>query len=104
MAQVSFRIDDTLKSEADALFGNMGMNLSTAITIFIRQSIDRRALPFEVRACSNPLAAPNRIRAAIEDYANGKKNYHIHELPPLAEAAPASRRPSRSRCHAKGVV
>jgi len=29
MAQVSFRIDDTLKSEADTLFGNMGMNLST---------------------------------------------------------------------------
>jgi len=104
MAQVSFRIDDTLKSEADTLFGNMGMNLSTAITIFIRQSIDRRALPFEVRACVHPLAAPDRIRAAIEDYANGKKNYHIHELPPLTEDSPKTRRATRSRRHAKGLV
>ncbi|MGN0845352.1 MAG: type II toxin-antitoxin system RelB/DinJ family antitoxin [Kiritimatiellia bacterium] len=104
MAQVSFRIDDTLKSEAETLFNNMGMNLSTAITIFLRQSIDRRALPFEVRACANPLAAPDRILAAMEDYANGKKNYHVHELPPLTEDVPKNRRSPRSRRHAKGLV
>ena len=41
MAQVSFRIDDNLKSHAESIFNSMGMNLSTAITIFIRQTIDR---------------------------------------------------------------
>ena len=50
MAQVSFRIDDNLKSHAESIFNSMGMNLSTAITIFIRQTIDRQALPFDVRA------------------------------------------------------
>jgi len=103
MAQASSRIDDRLKSEADDIFNGMGMNLSTAITIFIRQTIDRRALPFEVRACSNPLADPSRILAATQDYANGKKNYHVRELPPLTAEKPISR-PHRIRRHAKAVV
>ena len=103
MAQVSFRIDDNLKSHAESIFNGMGMNLSTAITIFIRQTIDRQALPFEVRACANPLADPARIRAAVEDYRNGKRNYHLHELPPLAETT-APHRKHRSRRHAKAAV
>ena len=103
MAQVSFRIDDRLKAEAESIFTGMGMNLSTAITVFIRQTIDRRALPFEVRACSNPLTDPARILAAARDYDNGRKNYSVHQLPPL-EADAAPRRPKRSRRHAKAVV
>ena len=94
MAQVSFRIDDNLKSHAESIFNSMGMNLSTAITIFIRQTIDRQALPFDVRACTNPLADPARIR---------KRNYHLHELPPLTET-PAPRHAHRSLRHAKAVV
>ena len=98
MAQVSFRIDDNLKSHAESIFNSMGMNLSTAITIFIRQTIDRQALPFDVRACTNPLADPARIRAAAEDYRNGKRNYHLHELPPLTETVmPPSGSPNPSR-------
>ena len=98
MAQVSFRIDDNLKSHAESIFNSMGMNLSTAITIFIRQTIDRQALPFDVRPCTNPLADPARIRAAAEDYRNGKRNYHLHELPPLTETVmPPSGSPNPSR-------
>lgn len=104
MAQVSFRIDDQLKAQADCIFNGMGMNLSTAITIFIRQAIDRQALPFEVRACTNPLANPQRIVAAAKDYANGKKNYHFRELPPLEDAKFDKRRARRGGRHAKALV
>ena len=38
---------------------------------------------FEVHTCANPFADPARIRATAEDYRNGKRNYHLHELPPL---------------------
>lgn len=103
MAQVSFRIDDRVKAEADTIFSGMGMTLSTAITIFIKQTIDRQALPFEVRACKNPLADPERILSAAKDYDNGKKNYALHELPPLDEK-PVVRRSPRGRRHAKAVV
>ena len=49
MTQVNFRIDNDVKREADELFGNLGLSLSAAITIFIKQSISHRGLPFAVR-------------------------------------------------------
>ena len=48
MSQVSFRIDDQLKTDGERLFKSMGMNMSVAITIFIQQSLQRGKLPFEV--------------------------------------------------------
>ena len=57
MAQVNFRIDDDVKQDADALFDRLGMTLSTAITVFLRQSIARRGLPFEVT--EDPFCSPS---------------------------------------------
>lgn len=48
MAQVNFRIDDKVKQEADALFDNLGVSLSAAITIFIKRSISLRGFPFPI--------------------------------------------------------
>ena len=48
MAQVNFRIDNDVKREADELFDNLGLSLSAAITIFIKQAISHRGLPFAV--------------------------------------------------------
>ena len=36
---VSFRMDTELKAQAEALFSELGMNLSTAFNIFVRQSL-----------------------------------------------------------------
>ncbi len=104
MAQVSFRIDDTLKKEADVVFHDMGMNMSTAITIFIQQTINRQAIPFEVRSSRSTLSEPSRILASAQDYENGRRGYHFHELPDIAEGKPVSTRPTRRCRHAKAVV
>jgi len=48
MAQVNFRIDDGVKADAEVLFARLGLNLTTAIGIFIRQAVQCRGLPFEV--------------------------------------------------------
>ena len=104
MAQVSFRIDDTLKEEADVVFHDMGMNMSTAITIFIRQTINRQAIPFEVRSSRNALSDSSRILASAQDYENGRKGYRFHELPNLEAEKASSARPSRRRRYAKAVV
>ena len=45
---VTFRVDDELKSQADALFSELGMSLSTAFNIFLRQSVREQQLPFRV--------------------------------------------------------
>ena len=38
-ATISFRTDPAIKREARELYADMGMDLSTAINIFLRQSI-----------------------------------------------------------------
>ena len=44
---VSIRMDSDLKAQADALFAELGMNLSTAF--FVRQSLREGGIPFEIR-------------------------------------------------------
>lgn len=46
---ISIRMDTDLKTKADALFSELGMNLTTAFNIFVRQSLREGGLPFAVR-------------------------------------------------------
>ena len=45
---VSIRMDADLKVQADALFGELGMNMSTAFNIFVRQAVREGRIPFEI--------------------------------------------------------
>ncbi|MEG1480165.1 MAG: type II toxin-antitoxin system RelB/DinJ family antitoxin [Kiritimatiellia bacterium] len=45
---LTIRIEEELKHEANALFSDLGMNLSTAFMVFIRQAIRVQGLPFTV--------------------------------------------------------
>ena len=60
---ISIRMDSELKAQADALFAELGMNLSTAFNIFVRQSIREGRIPFDIS-----LNQPNRetIAAMLE--------------------------------------
>ncbi len=60
---ISIRMDADLKAQADALFNELGMNLTTAFNIFVRQSLREGGIPFEVR-----LEQPNKetIAAMLE--------------------------------------
>ena len=84
MTQISFRLDDQVKSEAEALFGRLGLSLSTAINVFLRQCIAHRGLPFEVRE-EDPFYHPANqahLMRAMEDWKNGAANFHYHDLLP----------------------
>lgn len=50
MTQVSFRIDENVKSDAEKALKAMGMNLSTAITIFLTKVGREQRIPFEINA------------------------------------------------------
>ena len=45
---ISIRMDAELKAQADALFAELGMNLSTAFNIFVRQSLREGGIPFDI--------------------------------------------------------
>lgn len=47
-ANINVRIDPETKREAENLFKDLGMNISTAINLFLKQSIRNQALPFSV--------------------------------------------------------
>ena len=42
---ISIRMDADLKAQADALFTELGMNLTTAFNIFVRQSLREGGIP-----------------------------------------------------------
>jgi DNA-damage-inducible protein J len=44
----TIRMDRGLKHEADQLFSELGMSLSTAFNVFIRQSLRVQGMPFEI--------------------------------------------------------
>jgi DNA-damage-inducible protein J len=46
---ISARIDSKKKKEAEELFAELGMSLSTAINLFINESIAYQGIPFEIR-------------------------------------------------------
>lgn len=42
-------IDPKLKAEAIELFSSFGLDLSTAISLFLSQSVREKRIPFEIR-------------------------------------------------------
>ena len=64
ISNVSFRIDSELKSQADSLFEQLGMNMTTAFNIFLRQSVREGRIPFEITTRTSPNA--ETIEALLE--------------------------------------
>ena len=46
---LTIRIDENIKQEADILFNKIGLNISSAINIFFRQAIREQCIPFEFK-------------------------------------------------------
>jgi len=68
---VTLRVDDELKKQADALFSELGLNLTTAFNIFLRQSVREQQIPFQVSK-----NVPNATTlAAMDDAENGDNLY-----------------------------
>ena len=76
---VTVRLDREVKENAEKLFGDFGMNLSTAFNVFARQSLRQGKIPFEI---FDPFYSDkNQVELArrIADIKAGK-NLSIHEL------------------------
>lgn len=62
---LQIRIDSDLRREADSLFSGAGLDLSSAVRLFLRQSVIRRRLPFEVIG-ADPFFSDANQRALAE--------------------------------------
>jgi len=45
---LSIRMDKDLKEQAEKTFSELGLNMTTAINVFVRQSVRQGKIPFEI--------------------------------------------------------
>jgi len=63
---VSVRMEPSLKRAAEEVLRKLGLPASSAVTLFYRQLVLQKGLPFEVKL-------PNKVtREALEDAVNGR--------------------------------
>lgn len=77
---LQIRVDSNLRKEADELFALAGLDMSSAVRLFLRQSVIRRRLPFEV-VTENPdpfwsEANQRVLRESIESFERGEAKRH----------------------------
>ena len=66
----SIQIDEKTKKEAQELFKDLGLSLSTAINIFLKQAIREKGIPFYI----NSLPENTELAQAFEEAKQIKKN------------------------------
>lgn len=56
---LNIRTEKEVKEMAEKIFGELGMNMTTAVNIFLRQTIRENGIPFELK-----LSTPNETTVA----------------------------------------
>ena len=93
--RVTFRVDKDLKQRAENLFERLGVNMSTALNIFLRKAVDEEAIPFPVSAKSNVFAngyTANGITNAFEIAVRDEIEKNLQKGFPVAKYDTASKR------------
>ena len=68
---MSIRMDTELKKQADAMLSDMGLNMTTAINMFLRQVVRQGRIPFEI-ATDIPNAETIAAIKEMDDMLSGK--------------------------------
>jgi len=66
---LNIRVDEELKRKAEAIFAELGLNMSTAMNIFLRYSVRYGGIPFDLR-----IKKPNAETLAAIDDVNNNRN------------------------------
>ena len=76
---VTIRLDREVKEQAERMFNDFGMNLSTAFNIFARQSLRQGKIPFEIYDPFYSEKNQAELNRRIAD-AEAGRNLSVHEL------------------------
>jgi DNA-damage-inducible protein J len=76
---VTIRMDENLKKQAETLFDEMGLNMTTAFTMFTKAVVRQQKIPFEISADTfYSETNQEHLRKAISELNAGKGK--VHEL------------------------
>jgi len=80
---INVNVPTDVKEEATALFNNLGLNMSTAINMFLKRAIYERGIPFEVKepSPSKELLSSLQELDYMESHPEEYKSFHsVKEL------------------------
>lgn len=72
MGQIQVKIDDDIIKRADELLVSLGLDMSTAVKIFINAVLDTNGIPFEIKKRHSPVELDDGFGSYICKYG------HIH--------------------------
>ena len=81
MAQISFRVDDNVKTDAEKILDTIGLSMSAAMNIFLKTVAREKRIPFELSA--DPFYSANNMRYlenVMNDIKDGKAHFAEHAL------------------------
>ncbi len=77
MANLQIRLDDALRDKAQHVASEMGLDLASAVRMFLHQMVRENALPF--RPSADPFYGEtnmNRLRQSLAQLQAGKVSLH----------------------------
>ncbi len=81
MAQISLRVDDELKRDAEKTLNDIGLSMSTAINIFLKTVVRENRIPFELSA--DPFYSKENMKELerrVHAVRSGESTLKEHEL------------------------
>lgn len=76
MAYIQFRIDDELRDKAQAIAAEMGLDLTTAVRMFLHQMVRQKGLPFRPTAEPEMSAERSQPETAADGRPSKAKRRH----------------------------
>lgn len=83
LTSINLRLDKELKTQAEQLFSSLGMNMTTALNIFLRQAVREQAIPFTITskppAPDYDMFITQKLAESEMKVAEGTMKYHTHD-------------------------
>lgn len=76
---VNIRVDEDLKKQTESLLADMGLNMTTAVNIFLRQVLRTGGIPFEITTRTDDFynaVNQQRLRNSIDRLEKGLGTQH----------------------------
>jgi len=84
---INFKVEEEIKEEAQKIFKEMGLNMTTAFNMFLVKTIQERQLPFQPTANKKPEVEWEELSPLIQEKLDSalsvmetEKTYSIQDL------------------------
>lgn len=80
MTTISAKIENDDKERFESILSSIGLNVSTAITAFVKATIKERGIPFELKAADDPyIYSEENMKYLRQGIAQIESGTHYHQ-------------------------